>query len=88
METLYVVQSFHEVDGAVLPEKPVLHGMEEFARRRGEQLAGQCEAGQCEGVLVYAQAADTDRGEYSDPVILAKYGHVPDPQAESLYCYR
>jgi hypothetical protein len=83
METLYVVQSFREVDGAVLPEKPVLHGMEEFARRRGEQLARQCE-----GVLVYAQAADTDRGEYSDPVILAKYGHVPDPQSESLYSYR
>lgn len=83
METLYVVQSFHEVDGTVLPEKPVLHGMEEFARRSGEQLAGQCE-----GVLVYAQGADTDRGEYSNPVILAKYGHVPDPQGQSLLSHR
>lgn len=82
METLYVVQSFHEVDGAILPEKPVLHGMEEFARRRGEQLAGQCE-----GVLVYAQEADTDRGEYSAPIILAKYGRVPDPQEQSLCSY-
>ncbi|HEY8683907.1 MAG TPA: hypothetical protein VIM06_12110 [Rhodanobacter sp.] len=79
METLYVVQSFRAVDGDLLPEKPVLHGMEEFARRRGEQLARQRE-----GVLVYAQAADTDRGEYADPVILAKYGHVPDPQEQSL----
>ncbi|OOG55498.1 hypothetical protein [Rhodanobacter sp. C03] len=83
METLYVVQSFHEVDGAVLPEKPVLHGMEALARRSGEQLAMQCE-----GVLVYAQGADTDRGEYSDPVILAKYGRVPDPQKQGLYSYR
>jgi hypothetical protein len=83
METLYVVQSFREVEGDVLPEKPVLHGMEEFARKRGEQLAAQRE-----GVLVYAQAADTNRGEYSDPVILAKYGHVPNPQEQSLRDFR
>lgn len=82
METLYVVQGFHEVDGAVLPEKPVLHGMEEFARRCGEQLARQCE-----GVLVYAQGADTDRGMYSDPIILAKYGRVPNPRQHSLSGY-
>jgi hypothetical protein len=83
METLYVVQSFREVEGDVLPEKPVLHGMEEFARRRGEQLAAQCD-----GVLVYAQGADTNRGEYSDPVILAEYGHVPNPQGHSLRDFR
>ena len=83
METLYVVQSFREVEGDVLPEKPVLHGMEEFARRRGEQLATQCE-----GVLVYSQAADANRGEYSDPVILAEYGHVPNPQGQSLRDFR
>jgi hypothetical protein len=83
METLYVVQSFREVDGDVLAEKPVLHGLEEFARRRGEQLATQCE-----GVLVYAQGADTNREEYSDPVILAKYGHVPNPQEQNLRYFR
>jgi hypothetical protein len=83
METLYVVQSFREVEGDVLPEKPVLHGMEEFARRRGEQLATECE-----GVLVYAQGADTNRGEYSDPVILAEYGHVPNPQGQGLRDFR
>jgi hypothetical protein len=83
METLYVVQSFREVEGDVLPEKPVLHGMEEFARKCGEQLATQRE-----GVLVYAQGADTNRGEYSDPVILAKYGRVPNPQEQSLSDFR
>jgi len=83
METLYVVQSFREVDGDVLAEKPVLHGMEEFARKFGEQLATQRD-----GVLVYAQDADTNREEYSDPVILAKYGRVPNPQQQNLRFYR
>jgi len=37
---------------------------------------------------VYAQGADTNRGEYSDPVILAKYGRVPNPQEQSLSDFR
>lgn len=79
MGTLYIVQGFHAVDGDVVADKPILHGMEQLARTRGELLAGQLH-----GVLVYAQAADVDRGEYSEPVILAKYGDVPNPEAQSL----
>lgn len=79
MGTLYVVQGFHEEHGDVVADKPILHGMEQLARTRGELLAGQRE-----GVLVYAQAADIDRDEYSQPVILARYGHVPDPEQQSL----
>jgi hypothetical protein len=79
MGTLYVVQGFSEVGGNVVADKPILHGMEQLARTRGELLAAQCD-----GVLVYAQAADADRGEYSEPVILAKYGHVPNPEQQSL----
>jgi hypothetical protein len=79
METLYVVQGFCEVDGDVIADKPILHGMEQLARTRGETLAGQRD-----GVLVYAQAADADRGEYSEPIILAKYGLVPNPEQQSL----
>ena len=79
MGTLYVVQGFHEVNGDVVADKPILHGMEQLARTRGEMLAGQLE-----GVLVYAQAANVDRGEYSQPVILAEYGHVPHPEQQSL----
>lgn len=79
MGTLYVVQGFHEVDGDVVADKPILHGMEQLARTRGEMLAGQRE-----GVLVYAQAADIDRGEYSEPIILARYGRVPHPEQQSL----
>jgi hypothetical protein len=76
---LYVVQGFHEVGGDIVADKPILHGMEQLARTRGEVLAGQLD-----GVLVYAQAADIDRGEYSEPVILARYGRVPHPEQQSL----
>lgn len=79
MGTLYIVQGFRVMDGDVVADKPILHGMEQLARTRGELLAGQRY-----GVLVYAQAADVDRGEYSDPVILAKYGDVPRPEEQSL----
>ncbi|WP_426700901.1 hypothetical protein ACPPVV_16200 [Rhodanobacter sp. Col0626] len=79
METLYIVQGFHAEGGDVVADKPILHGMEQLARTRGEMLADQCD-----GVLVYAQAADVDRGQYSEPVILAKYGEVPNPEQQSL----
>lgn len=79
MGTLYVVQGFHEVEGGVVADKPILHGMEQLALTRGQKLADQLD-----GVLVYAQAADADRGEYSEPVILAKYGCVPHPERQSL----
>jgi hypothetical protein len=80
MGTLYIVQGFHAVGGNVVADKPILHGMEQLARTRGEFLADQCD-----GVLVYAQAADVDRGEYSEPVILATYGDVPNPEQQSLH---
>jgi hypothetical protein len=72
METVYVVQGFQNVGGAVMPEKPLLHGFENLALSHGAELAGQKA-----GVVVYAQKADTDRGEYSLPVILASYGEIP-----------
>jgi hypothetical protein len=79
MGTLYVVQAFHETDGDVIADKPILHGLENLALSRGKMLAAKRE-----GVLVYAQAANVDRDEYSQPVILATYGHVPHPEQQSL----
>jgi hypothetical protein len=79
MGTLYVVQGFHEVDGDIVADKPILHGMEQLALMRGLKLADQLD-----GVLVYALAADAVRGEYSVPVILATYGRVPHPEQQSL----
>lgn len=79
METLYVVQGFYGVGEGLVAAKPILHGMEQLARSRGEALAGRCD-----GVLVYAQDADVDRGEYSKPVVLATYGNVPYPEKQGL----
>lgn len=79
MGKIYVVQGFFELGGYFVTDKPILHGMEQLARVRGEMLAGQRD-----GVLVYAQRADADRGAYSKPVILAKYGRVPHPERQSL----
>ncbi|MDW2982754.1 MAG: hypothetical protein WBG81_00045 [Rhodanobacter sp.] len=79
MGMLYVVQGFREKDGDMVAEKPILHGWEQLALTRGQLLADRLD-----GVLIYAQAADVDRGEYSEPVILASYGHVPHPEQQSL----
>lgn len=79
METVYVVQGFQSVDGTVSAEKPLLHGFESLALSHGAELSEQMA-----GVVVYAQKADTDRGEYSRPVILASYGHIPARAEEGL----
>ncbi len=83
METLYVVQAFYGMGEGVVAAKPILHGMEQLARSRGEALAGRCD-----GVLVYAQGIDVDQGEYSNPVVLATYGNVPYPEKQSLRQHR
>jgi hypothetical protein len=77
MEKVYLVRVFYEVYGGMRADKPVLYRSESVARERGEMLARNRD-----GVLVYAQAADPDQGEYSEPMILAKYGQVPDLRAE------
>jgi hypothetical protein len=77
MEKVYLVRVFYEVYGGMRADKPLLYRSESVARQRGEMLARNRD-----GVLVYAQAADPDRGEYSEPMILAKYGQVPDLRAE------
>ncbi|MEP7187181.1 MAG: hypothetical protein ABI767_15225 [Rhodanobacter sp.] len=79
MGKLYVVQCFHEVDGCVLANKPILHGMESLALERGRMLATEHD-----GVLVYAQMADADQDKYSQPMILAQHGLVPYPERQTL----
>ncbi len=79
METLYVIQGFYGVGEGMVAGKPILHGMEQLARARGEALAEQCD-----GVLVYAQGADADRDEYSSPIVLATYGNAPRAEIQGL----
>ena len=76
MEKVYLVRVFYEVYGGMRADKPLLYLSESMARKRGEMLARDRD-----GVLVYAQAADADEGQYSEPMIIAKYGQVPDLHA-------
>lgn len=82
MEIVYVVQGFQSVGGAILPEKPLLHGFEDLALSHGAELAEVRP-----GVVVYAQKADTDRGQYSEPVILATYGETHEFAQDGLVMY-
>ena len=79
MGTLYVVQGFEKIDGGIVACKPILHGLADLAISRAAGLAARCH-----GVLVYSQVADTDRGEYSTPRILAQHGQVPNPERQTL----
>jgi hypothetical protein len=76
MDKVYLVRVFYEVYGGMRADKPLLYQTESLARERGEMLARNRD-----GVLVYEQAADAERGEYSEPMILAKYGQVPNLHA-------
>jgi hypothetical protein len=76
MEKIYAVRVFHEVYDGVRADKPLLYGSESVARERGEALAPERH-----GVLVYEQVIDVDRGHCSEPMILAKYGYIPNVHA-------
>lgn len=82
METVYVVQGFQSVRGAVLADKPLIHGFESLALNHGAELATHRL-----GVVVYSQQADTDRGRYSEPVILTSHGETRGLVQEGLVSY-
>lgn len=72
MQKIYAVQVFHEVYDGIRADEPLLYESESVAREQGETLApGR------HGVLVYEKVIGVDRRDYSTPMILAKYGHVP-----------
>lgn len=74
METIYVVQGFMAGKrGALVPMQPVTFKTEGQARGRAERLGETCR-----GVIAFAQTADTETGDYADPVILTSIGDVPE----------
>jgi hypothetical protein len=73
MEKVYAVQVFYEVYHGIRADKPLLYGCESVARECGEALARDRH-----GVLVYEQVIDANRGDQPQPMILAKYGNVPN----------
>lgn len=73
-ETIYVVQRFTAGKrGSLKAMQALSFPTESQARSRAERLGDTCE-----GVIAFAQTADIDAGEYSDPVMLVKIGRVPD----------
>jgi len=72
VEKIYAVQVFHEVYDGVRADEPLLYDSESVAREQGETLAPRRH-----GVLVYEKVIGIDRRDYSEPMILARYGHVP-----------
>jgi hypothetical protein len=74
METVYIVQGFNTGKrGRVVPDKPLTFKTSEEAVRRAARLGETCL-----GVIAFAQTADPELGEYSEPVILATHGEVPE----------
>lgn len=73
MDKIYAVQVFHEVYDGVRADEPLLFDSESVARKQGETLAPNRH-----GVLVYQRVVGVDRRDHSEPMILAKYGYVPN----------
>jgi hypothetical protein len=73
MEKIYAVQVFHEVYDGIRADEPLLYESESAARKQGETLAPKRH-----GVLVYQKVVEVGRRDYSEPTILAKYGHIPN----------
>ena len=73
-ETIYVVQGFTAGKrGSLQAMQPLTFQTESQARNRAERMGETCL-----GVMAFAQTADIDAGEYSDPVMLVQLGRVPD----------
>jgi hypothetical protein len=74
METIYIVQSFSAGKrGRIVADKPLIYKTEDEAIRRAAKLADTVL-----GVIAFAQTADPELGDYSEPVVLATHGDVPD----------
>jgi hypothetical protein len=76
METVYIVQGFIAGKrGRVMPDKPVVCKDAAEAIRKAGKLADN---EKMLGVMAYSQTADAEAGEYSEPVMLASHGEVPE----------
>lgn len=74
METIYIVQAFKAGKrGRLEPMAPLTFQTERQAVARAERLGETCL-----GVIAFAQTADIEAGDYSDPVMLASIGTVPE----------
>jgi hypothetical protein len=72
MQTIYVVETYREIGGELLPEKAVICRSDADAIGRAQLLSERAA-----GVVAYRQAVDPEAGDYEPPEILAQHGTVP-----------
>jgi len=74
METIYVVQGFKAGKrGRTEAMTPLSFKTELEARRRAVRMGETCL-----GVIAFAQSANPETGDYSDPIMLESIGAVPE----------
>lgn len=71
--THYVVQSYRKVGKRIVPDEPKVATDERQCMRMAEAAAGRRHA-----VIAFSRTGDADTGDFDEPVILAKFGEVPD----------
>lgn len=72
--TIHVVQTFIEVDGFPVAEEPVSCQSAAQAKARAQAARGSKL-----GVIAWSRSSlDPALGEWSDPVLIARYGTIPD----------
>lgn len=71
--TIHVVQAFAEVDGFPVAEEPIACQSASQARAKAHALKGNKL-----GVIAWSRSSpDPSLGDWSDPVVLARYGAIP-----------
>lgn len=71
--THYVVQAYRKMGKKIVADEPKIAADERQCLRMVEAAAGRRH-----GVIAFSRIGDADTGDFDDPVILAKHGHVSD----------
>lgn len=73
-KTYYVIQSFSSSKQGYVIDPAREVPSEAAARREAERLSRTKQ-----GVVAFSRSYDADTGEYNDAVVIAQYGHIPEP---------
>lgn len=77
--TIHVVQTFVEVDGFPIAEAPVAYQSAAQAKARAQAMKDKKL-----GVIAWSRSSpDPSLGDWSDPVVLARYGRIPEEFEEA-----
>ncbi|CCG40130.1 hypothetical protein [Magnetospirillum molischianum] len=75
LETLFICQPYAAAKrGALKPQPPVSYKTEDQAVRRAQRMM---DGGRVAGVDVVRQTADTEAGDYDEPIFVMRLGDVP-----------